>query len=148
MGGLSAPPRRSRDEVIAAARQRLVGYFEEAGRATHTFWDLYRLRRRLRHTHYLDSDYEHLRAILREAQRSLTIHLDRIATEQRWSLLLREWNKALVDAAERVEEQERHQTEQERRKAFARFASEQTEEDDEFGLGATRATAERLRDAS
>jgi hypothetical protein len=143
MGGPAAPPRRSQDDVILVVRSKLIGYFEEVGRATSTFVELVRLRNRLAHTQYLHeqqrADFE---AIFREAGRAVARQLDQVALDKRWSVLLRHWNTALVEAAEKLERDE------ERRRAFKAFASEQTDEDEEFGLGATRATAARLRDAS
>jgi len=143
MGLPSAPPRRSQEQVIADIRSKLVGYFEEVGRATSIVIDLVRIRNRLAHTQYLHerqrADFE---AIFREAERALAGRLDQVTAEKRWSVLLRTWNTALVDAAEKLERDDA------RRRAFAAYAeSEEAEADRAFGRAALGATAARLRDA-
>jgi hypothetical protein len=142
MGRLPAPPARSGEDVIVSLRQRLRNYFGESERAASTLVELVQIRRRLHHTHHLDAlDRAHYEAIFRDAQRVLAHRLDQVEKEKRWSVLIRSWNVALVEAAEKADREADY------RAAFAAYAEEEPEEHREFGRAAFEAAAARWREA-
>jgi hypothetical protein len=111
-------------------------------RAASVAADLVQLRIRLHHTHYLErNERGQVKAIIREAERLLARRLDSVEQDRQWSVLLKEWNRSLVEAAEKVDRDEDLSAE------FAAYAEEETDAEREFGRVGFAAAAARWRDA-